>query len=152
LFAIGGILIGSAQIGEQAVSGPATLGTEDTMDLESWEMVTVYIPQTDVDAGAGCTAEADDPSQIQQVPSSSQVQFPDGMYVQTLGIMATGDTAVTITCEGTDAAAFLGPFSVAKMMGFMIGGPILGLLTGTIGLVLLVIGIVLLVRSRRPRV
>ena len=69
--------------------------------------------------------------------------------MQTLGVAALEDTTVSISSTGTAAPAYLGPYSLFKMAGPLLSGPIIGVGAGLIGLVLTIVGIVLLVRSRR---
>ena len=84
------------------------------------------------------------------VGTSGTVTAPDGTeYEQTLGAVATADTTATITCEGTQAPAYMGPLDVFGIALPLVLGPIIGILAGLVGLVLTIVGIVLLVRSRQ---
>jgi hypothetical protein len=84
------------------------------------------------------------------VPSSTATTFGDGSeYVQVLGVASLQDTTATISCTGTEAPAYLGPYSLFGMMAPLVIGPIIGVVAGLVGLVLTIVGIVLLVRSRR---
>lgn len=147
---IGGIVWSVSSLVGDASSGPQALeGSSGEVDVSANEMLIVYVPQEDA-AGAECTAEGSDPGAVSVVPSSSSVTFGDGsQYEQTIGIAATQDTTVTITCTGTDAPAYLGPYSLFGMAAPLLIGPIIGLLAGLVGLVLTIVGIVLLVRTRR---
>lgn len=132
-------------------SGPTVLqGGSGTVEVSANEMVIVYVPQADAE-GATCTAEGSQPGAVTSVPSTSSVTFGDGsQYEQVLGVAALEDTTVTISCTGTDAPAYLGPFSMTGMAAPLLIGPIIGFVAGLLGLVLTIIGIVMLVRSR-PR-
>lgn len=146
---LGGILWGvSSIVGD--VSSPTVLeGGTGEVEVSANQMLILYVPQEDADA-AQCTAEGTSPGAVQTAPSSSSVTFPDGStYEQQSGVVALEDTTVTISCTGTDAPAYLGPYDVLGIAGPIIIGPIIGLVVGLIGLVLTIVGIVLLVRSRR---
>ncbi|MBB5832339.1 hypothetical protein [Brachybacterium aquaticum] len=140
----------SSLVGD-ATSGPTPMdGTSVTMELPANEMVIVYVPEADT-GSAQCTAEGADPGAITTVPSTpTTTTFGNGEeYTQLLGVASLQDTQVTISCTGTDAPAYLGPYSLLGMMAPLVIGPIIGLVAGLTGLVLTIVGIVLLVRSRR---
>ena len=148
--AIGGILWSVGSLAGDATTGPNEMGAATAeVEVEANNMLLVYVPQAD-SSTAECTAEGSQPGAVSSVPSSTAITFGDGSeYVQTLGVAALEDTTVTISCTGTDAPAYLGPYSLFKMAGPLLIGPIIGVVAGLIGLVLTIVGIVLLVRSRR---
>ncbi|MBE9404824.1 hypothetical protein IOE58_11750 [Brachybacterium sp. Marseille-Q2903] len=147
---IGGLVWSFGSIVSDQVSGPAVLqGSSGEVPMAANEMIIVYIPSEDA-AGSSCTAETPDQGSITIVPTSGTVTFGDGStYEQTIGVAAVADTTVTVSCEGTDAPAYLGPYSVFGIAGPLLIGPAIGILTGLVGLVLVIVGIVKLVRSRR---
>lgn len=147
---IGGIIWSLGSLAADASTGPVALeGATSEVEVSANEMLIVYVPQEDA-AEAQCTAEGTDPGAVSTVPSSTSTTFGDGsQYVQVLGVAALDDTTVTISCTGTESPAFLGPYSLLKMAGPLLIGPLIGLIAGLSGLVLTIIGIVLLVRSRR---
>lgn len=149
---IGGIVWGMGSLVGDVGSGPTALqGGSGSVELPANQMLVVYVPAED--SAATCTAEAPSASggsPLTVVPSSGEATFGDGTrYVQKLGVVAMEDTTVTVSCQGTDAPAYLGPYSIWGMALPMIIGPVLGALIGLVGLVLVIIGIVKLVRSRR---
>ena len=148
---IGGIVWSVSSLAGDASTGPQVLeGSSGEVDVSANEMLIVYVPQEDA-AGAECTAEGSDPGAVSVVPSSSSVTFGDGsQYEQKIGVAIVEDTTVTISCTGTDAPAYLGPYSLFGMAAPLLIGPIIGLVAGLVGLVLTIVGIVLLVRTR-PR-
>jgi hypothetical protein len=132
-----------------ATSGPTPIEASTTLELSANEMVIVYVPAEDA-ATAECTAEGSAPGAVTTVPSSTATTFGDGSeYVQVLGVASLQDTTATISCTGTEAPAYLGPYSLFGMMAPLVIGPIIGVVAGLVGLVLTIVGIVLLVRSRR---
>ncbi|MFC7374191.1 hypothetical protein ACFQRD_02790 [Brachybacterium sp. GCM10030268] len=145
---VGGIVWSVGSIVADTDEGPAVIeGGTGEIDVAANEMVIVYVPAEDA-ANAQCTAEGSDA--VTSVPTSGRTRFGDGReYEQVLGVVATEDTAVTISCTGTDAPAYLGPYSLLGMAGPLLIGPIIGVLAGLAGLVLVIVGIVLLVRTRR---
>ena len=147
---IGGIVWSVSSLAVDASSGPTTMENATAqVEVPANEMVIVYVPKAD-EATAECTAEGADPGAVTTVPSSTDTTFGDGSeYVQVLGVAAVQETTVTITCTGTDAPAHLGPYSVFSMAGPLLIGLVVGVIAGLIGLVLTIIGIVKLVRSRR---
>ena len=148
---IGGIVWSVSSLAGDASTGPQVLeGSSGEVDVSANEMLIVYVPQEDA-AGAECTAEGSDPGAVSVVPSSSSVTFGDGsQYEQKIGVAIVEDTTVTISCTGTDAPAYLGPYSLFGMAAPLLIGPIVGLVAGLVGLILTIVGIVLLVRTR-PR-
>lgn len=148
--AIGGIVWSLSDLAGDTSTGPTTLpGATSELEVPKNEMLILYVPKADA-AAAECTAEGASPGTVSTVPSSSPATFGDGSeYVQVLGVAVLEDTTVTITCTGTEAPAYLGPYNLVTMAGPLLIGPILGVIAGLIGLVLTIIGIVLLVRSRR---
>lgn len=139
-----GSLVGDASEGPTPMEASTA-----TLELSANEMVIVYVPATDA-ATAECTAEGSDPGAVTTVPSSTATTFGNGEeYVQVLGVASLQDTTATISCTGTDAPAHLGPYSLFGMMAPLVIGPIIGVVAGLAGLVLTIMGIVLLVRSRR---
>lgn len=147
---IGGIVWSVGSLAGDASAGPQVLeDSSGEVDVAANEMLIVYVPQEDA-AGAECTAEGSEPGAVSVVPSSSSVTFGDGsQYQQKIGVASLEDTTVTITCTGTDAPAYLGPYSLFGMAAPLLIGPIIGLVAGLVGLILTIIGIVLLVRTRR---
>ncbi|HJG90175.1 MAG TPA: hypothetical protein K8V81_00480 [Brachybacterium massiliense] len=147
---IGGFIWSISSLAGDATTGPVPMeGATAQIEVPANEMLIVYVPKAD-EATAECTAEGADPGAVTTVPSSSDTTFGNGEeYVQVLGIAAVQDTTVTVTCTGTDAPAHLGPYSMVSMAGPLLIGLVVGVLAGLIGLVLTVIGIVKLVRSRR---
>ena len=147
---IGGFIWSISSLAGDAPTGPVPMeGATAQIEVPANEMLIVYVPKAD-EATAECTAEGADPGAVTTVPSSSDTTFGNGEeYVQVLGIAAVQDTTVTVTCTGTDAPAHLGPYSMVSMAGPLLIGLVVGVLAGLIGLVLTVIGIVKLVRSRR---
>lgn len=149
---IGGIVWGVGSMVGDVGTGPTTLdGGTGTVELPASQMLIIYVPAED--AAATCTAEAPSTSggsPLTVVPSSGRTQFGDGRsYVQKLGVVAMEDTTVTVSCQGSEAPAYLGPYSIWGIALPLIIGPVLGAFAGLIGLVLVIIGIVKLVRSRR---
>lgn len=147
---IGGLVWSFGSIVSDQVSGPTVLqGSSGEVPMAANEMIIVYIPSEDA-AGSSCTAETPDQGSITIVPTSGTVTFGDGStYEQAIGVAAVADTTVTVSCEGTDAPAYLGPYSVFGIAGPLLIGPAIGIFTGLAGLVLVIVGIVKLVRSRR---
>lgn len=147
---IGGIIWSISSLAVDASTGPVAMeGATAQVEVPANEMLIVYVPKAD-EATAECTAEGADPGAVTTVPSSTDTTFGDGSeYVQVLGVAAVQDTTVTVTCTGTDAPAHLGPYSVFSMAGPLLIGLVIGVLAGLIGLVLTIVGIVKLVRSRR---
>lgn len=146
---IGGIVWSMSSVMDDAVSGPTVVsGGSGEVEVSANEMLIVYVPQEDADA-AECTAESVGGGSISAVPSSGTTQFGDGtVYEQSLGVVALEDTTVSISCTGTDGPAYLGPYSLLGVAAPLLIGPIIGVVAGLIGLVLITIGIVMLVRSR----
>lgn len=147
---IGGIVWSMSELAGDTSTGPTALpGATSEIEVPKNEMLILYVPKADASA-AKCTAEGASPGAVSTVPSSSPATFGDGSeYVQVLGVAVLEDTTVTVTCTGTEAPAYLGPYNLVTMAGPLLIGPILGVIAGLIGLVLTIIGIVLLVRSRR---
>ncbi|MGO3290048.1 MULTISPECIES: hypothetical protein [unclassified Brachybacterium] len=147
---IGGIVWSVGSLVGDATEGPVPMqGATADIEVPANEMLIVYVPLADA-AAAECTAEGSTPGAVTTVPSSTETTFGDGsQYVQVLGVAALEDTTVTVSCTGTDAPAYLGPYSVFSMAAPLLIGPIIGVIAGLIGLVLTIIGIVLLVKSRR---
>ena len=150
LVTIGGLVWGMRSLAGDTMTGPTVLtGGTGEVEVSANEMLLLYVPTADAE-NATCTAEsADQNNSVVVTPSSGSITFADGSsYEQKMGIASVSDTTVVITCEGTDSPAYLGPYSV-----FGIGGPLLiglavGVLAGLVGLVLVIVGIVKLVRSR----
>lgn len=147
---IGGLVWSLGALAGDTMNGPEVLaGGSGQVEIGTNEMVIVYVPAADA-AGATCTAEGADGADVSTVPSSGTVEFPDGTtYEQTIGVLAHEDSSVTITCTGTDAPAYLGPYSLFGIAGPLLIGPIIGVLAGLVGLVLIIIGAVKLARSGR---
>lgn len=148
--AIIGIVWSFSSLVGDAGSGPVALGgASSQIEMSANEMLILYIPAEDADA-AECTATGTSAGHVSTVPSSGAVTFSDGSeYMQTLGVATLEDTTVSIECTGTDAPAYLGPYSLFGMAAPLLIGPFIGVIAGLIGLVLTVVGIVLLLRSRR---
>lgn len=147
---IGGLVWSFSSLVGDASTGPTVLeGGTGELEIGTNQMLILYVPAEDV-ADAHCTAEGSSSGAVTEFPTSGAVTFGNGAsYEQVLGVAAMKDTTVTISCTGTDAPAYLGPYSVTKMAAPMLIGPILGIIAGLIGLILTIIGIVRLVRSRR---
>lgn len=145
-----GIVWSLSSLAGDTSSGPTVIeGASGEIEVTANQMLIVYVPQEDA-AGAECTAAGTEPGAVSVVPSTSSITFGDGsQYEQRLGVAALEDTTITISCTGTDAPAYLGPYNVFSMAAPMLIGPAIGLVAGLIGLVLTIIGIVMLVRSRR---
>lgn len=145
-----GIVWGGSSIASSAGSGPVQMenGTVE-MELESWDMVQIYVPEADADAE--CSIQAENPNAIQAVDGTGQeLPAPDGTtYTDSVSAVATEDTTVTVTCEGTDAPAYIGPMSMTSMILPMLIGVGIALVAGLVGLILTIVGIVLLVKTRR---
>lgn len=150
LFTIGGIVWGfSSMVGETSAQPTVIEGGSGEYELSAHEMLILYVPTEDA-AQAQCTAEGSSANAVSTVPTSGSVTFGDGTsYEQQMGVAALEDTTVTITCTGTEAPAFQGPYDIFGVAAPMLIGPIIGIVAGLIGLVLTIVGIVLLVRSRR---
>lgn len=146
---IGGIVWSMSSVMEDAVSGPTVLESgSGEVEVAANEMLLLYVPAEDAEA-AECSAEAVGGGSVSTVPTTGTTQLGDGTeYEQTLGVAALDDTTVAITCTGTEAPAYLGPYSLLGVAAPLLIGPIVGVVAGLIGLVLIIIGIVLLVRSR----
>lgn len=147
---IGGLVWSFSSLVGDASTGPTVLeGGTGELEVGKNEMLILYVPAEDV-ADAQCTAEGSSSGAVTEFPTSGSVTFGNGAsYEQALGVAAMEDTTVTISCTGTEAPAYLGPYSVTKMAAPMLIGPIIGIIAGLIGLILTIIGIVRLVRSRR---
>lgn len=145
-----GLVASLGSLAGDASQGPTVMtGSSVELELPAREMVILYVPAEDADA-AECTAESTVPGALTTVPSSTPTTFGDGSeYVQVLGVASLEDSTVTVSCTGTDAPAYLGPYSMLGMMGPLVIGPLVGLIAGLVGLVLTIIAIVRLVRSRR---
>ncbi|UEJ84224.1 hypothetical protein Bra3105_07945 [Brachybacterium halotolerans subsp. kimchii] len=120
--------------------------------LDEFDMILVYVPSED-SGTAECTSSSPGDSSVQTDTGGGQsVTFPNGTsYEQRSGILATSDTTVTVSCTGTSSAdaMYVGPINVWGFVVPFFGGIVLGLFIGLIGLVLTIVGIVLMVRSRR---
>lgn len=147
--AIGGIIWSMSSLAGGVASGPTPMdGSTASIEVGANEMLIVYVPAADADA-AECTAEGSAPGAVSTVPSSGVVAFADGQeYAQVLGVATLDDTTVTLTCTGTEAPGYLGPYNLLGVAAPLLIGPIIGVVAGLIGLVLTIIGIVLLARSR----
>src|SRR5699024_1821707 len=148
---IGGIVWSVSSLAGDASSGPQVIdGSSGEVDVSADEMLLVYVPPEDA-AGATCNVEGSDPGAVSVVPSRHYVTCGDGsQYEHQIWAAICEDTTVTISCTGTDAPAYLGPYSLFGMAAPLLIGPIIGLVAGLVGLVLTIVGIVLLVRTR-PR-
>lgn len=145
-----GLVLSVDHLVGDAVAGPTPMpGGTATVEVPGSSMVIVYVAEADA-ATAECTATGEGGT-VTVVPQSSTVQFGDGStYHQVLGAVAQGDTTMTLSCTGVTAdPGYLGPYSMYRTAGPMFIGLGGGVLLGLIGLVLLIIGIVALVRSRR---
>lgn len=147
---IGGLVWSFSSLVGDASTGPTVIeGGTGEFEVGKNQMLILYVPAEDA-AGAQCTAEGTSSGAVSQFPTSGSVTFGDGSsYEQVLGVAATEDTTVTISCTGTEAPAYLGPYSLLGIAAPMLIGPITGIVAGLIGLILTIIGIVRLVRSRR---
>lgn len=135
----------------QATSAGLTEMTDATATIqaESWEMVIVLVPAADA-ASARCTAAGGAPGDIQSVGAEggTQVSQDGTTYVQSVAVMASTDTSVTITCSGTSQAVYMGPINALSVLlpigiGLLLGIPLL-----LVGGILTIIAIVRMVRSR----
>ncbi|APX34204.1 hypothetical protein BH708_17515 [Brachybacterium sp. P6-10-X1] len=147
---VGGLVWAFGSLVDDASSGPTVIeGGTGQHEMSANEMLILYVPAEDA-AEAECTAEGSSSGSITEVPTSGSVTFGDGtQYEQVMGVAASADTTVSISCTGTDAPAFLGPYSLLSVAAPMLIGPVIGIVAGLVGLVLIVVGILLLVRSRR---
>ncbi|MDO5662932.1 MAG: hypothetical protein Q4G40_09565 [Brachybacterium sp.] len=146
---IGGIIWGIAS-GVGALTGdPTPVAAEGTtIQAESWQMYMVYVPAADADT-ATCSTEGG-AGLVEQPGRDDATISQDGQtYHQVVNLAASQNTEFTLTCEGTSEAIVVGPISMWRMLGPLVGGPIIGGLLGLVGLILLIVGIVKLVRSRR---
>ena len=144
VFFIGGIAWAMSSVVGDAGRGPTEFSAaEQQIDLDANHMVFVYVPAEATDAT--CTASGG----VTTIASDAQVTFGNGAtYRQALGVAAASDTTATITCTGTDAPAYLGPYSMFGIALPLLLGPVIGVLAGLVGLVLTIVGIVLMVRRR----
>ncbi|WP_106506066.1 hypothetical protein [Brachybacterium timonense] len=144
VFFIGGIAWAMSSVVGDAGRGPTEFtAAEQQITLEANHMVFVYVPAEATDAT--CTASGG----VTTIASDAEVTFGNGStYRQALGVAATSDTTATITCTGTDAPAYLGPYSMFGIALPLLLGPVIGVLAGLVGLVLTIVGIVLMVRRR----
>ena len=142
-----GLVWGFGSLVGDTAQGPTVFDAGgEQIELSANEMLIVYIPSEDA-AGASCAPE--DSAAVSSVPTSGSVEFPDGTsYEQSLGLLALEDTTVTLSCTGTEQPGYLGPYNVLQMAGPMLLGPAIGVVAGLAGLVLTIVGLVLLLRSR----
>ncbi|PZP14632.1 MAG: hypothetical protein DI611_11425 [Brachybacterium faecium] len=150
LVTIGGLVWAFGSLASDTMTGPEVLsGGSGEVTVSANEMIIVYVPTADAESTT-CTAESSgQASDIVVTPTSGTVTLGDGnSYEQTIGVAALSDTTVTVTCEGTDSPAYLGPYSLFGIAVPMLIGPAIGVLAGLVGLVLVIVGIVKLVRSR----
>ena len=148
---IGSVLFSMREVVSAASSGPIEVPADGLeIELAANEMVFLYVPQADA-ASAQCTGTAADDGQITTVAASGAVDLPQGAYEQKAGVVALQDTKVTITCDGVSKgpALYIGPVSLASMGITLLVGLLGALALGLVGLILTVVGIVKLVRSRR---
>lgn len=145
----GGIIWAMASLVGHVDQGPIALdGPTSQVEVSANEMLIVYVPEEDA-ARATCTATGSPEGSVTAVASSGEVQFADGTrYQQKLGVVATQDSTVTVTCEGTDAPVRLGPLSLVSVAVPLLAGPLIGVVVGLVGLVLAIVGLVRLLRSR----
>jgi hypothetical protein len=146
---IGGIGLGVGSAAKSIVS-PERFDSDSTdVSMSSWQMVVVYVPEEDA-SSTTCSATAENSEDVTTMPATDETtDFGDNTYSDALTVMTTNDANVTITCDGTDNALYSGPMSLTKLLGPTIIGPILGFVAGLVGLILTIVGIVKLVRSRR---
>lgn len=144
VFFIGGIAWAMSSVVGDAGRGPTEFtAAEQQITLDANHMVFVYVPAEATDAT--CTASGG----VTTIASDAEVTFGNGStYRQALGVAATSDTTATITCTGTDAPAYLGPYSMFGIALPLLLGPVIGVLAGLVGLVLTIVGTVLMVRRR----
>jgi F0F1-type ATP synthase assembly protein I len=152
IVAIVGVILGVRNIANAVGDGPQTItdGSAD-VQLDNLEMLIVYVPAEDAST-AECKASSPDDSVVETQSGGQDITFPNGdSYVQTLGVASTTSTTVTLDCTGTTSAdaAYVGPINPMGLLVPLIGGPVLGVMIGLVGLVLTIVGIVLMVRSRR---
>lgn len=150
LVTIGGLVWAFGSLASDTMTGPEVLnGGSGEVSIAANEMIIVYVPSEDADSTT-CTAESTGQSNdVVVTPTSGTVALGDGQsYEQTIGVAALADSTVTVTCEGTDAPAYLGPYSLFGIAGPMLIGPAIGILAGLVGLVLVIVGIVKPVRSK----
>ncbi|WP_347040798.1 hypothetical protein [Brachybacterium nesterenkovii] len=142
LFVGGGSMMGVLSSGLTPVSGPTEVAAE------SGQMYLVYIPEG---SATTCTADGTTPDAAVTVPAQvgSAPLGPNGeTYEPVLGVQASESTTITITCTGEDAG-YMGPVDATSAMVPLGIGFLVGTVLGILGLVLIIVGIVRLVRSRR---
>lgn len=147
---IGSFALSLREVISAASEGPAEIPADGLeVDLEANEMMFIYVPQADA-ATAECTIEPTG-EQITEVLAQGEVELPQGTYQQHKGIVTTQDAHITLQCEGVSSnpALMLGPISMSSIGLTLLVGLLLALALGLAGLVLTVVGIVRLVRSRR---
>lgn len=135
-------LSGAATAGVQPIGAAST-----TFAAESGSMRILWVPQASTTT---CTASGANPGAVQTAKTSGSAPMgPHGeVYEQRLGIIAFESTDVTVTCDGADAALMgpIDPYRVIVPIGL---GLLIGTVLGILGLLLAIVGIVRLVRSRR---
>ncbi len=142
LFVGAGSMMGVLSSGLTPVSGPTEVAAE------SGQMYLVYIPEG---SATTCTAAGTTPDAAVTVPAQvgSAPLGPNGeTYEPVLGVQASESTTITITCTGEDAG-YMGPVDATSAMVPLGIGFLVGTVLGILGLVLIIVGIVRLVRSRR---
>ena len=142
LFVGAGSMMGVLSSGLTPVSGPTEVAAE------SGQMYLVYIPEG---SATTCTAAGTTPDAAVTVPAQvgSAPLGPNGeTYEPVLGVQASESTTITITCTGEDAG-YMGPVDATSVMVPLGIGFLVGTVLGILGLVLIIVGIVRLVRSRR---
>lgn len=145
-----GIAVAINGIASEAAAAPTPMsGSQASVEMQANQMLVVYVPEADADT-AECTAEATEPDSITTVSSGGSVQFDGENYQQHLAVGSLADTTVDISCTGTTAdAVYVGPYSLFGVAVPLLIGIIGGVVLGLIGLLLLVIGIVMKVRTSR---
>lgn len=143
-----GLLVGAGSMMGVITSGLTPVAGPTTVQAESGQMYLVYVPEG---SATTCTAAGETPDAAATVPATvgSAPLGPNGeTYEPVLGVQASESTAITITCTGEDAG-YMGPVDGGSaLLPFGIGF-LVGTVLGVLGLVLIIVGIIRLVRSRR---
>lgn len=148
---IGGI-IGTAGGAASQISDPIAFeGGQMQTPIEPMEMVIVYVPEAVADQ-TECLGEGVVPGSIVSQETQGTVVLGDGnTYRQQVSFSSTQSTTLTVTCSGPDGGPlqYVGPMNSLWMVAPLFIGVGLGILAGTIGLVLTIVGIVQRRRSAR---
>jgi hypothetical protein len=144
-----GVAVGSSGLVDDLTSSKPLDGDSATEQLDSWQMVIVAVPTGDVD-NASCTMSSPDNGALVEQSTSGQIPLENGRTYELTRIgVASSSTEVSITCDGSNDAVYIGPMSMWGFMGRMLAGFGISTVIGILGIVLTIVGIVKLVRSRR---